>query len=159
MGCNISLFALQVLLNILLGNSKFLCTHMTVTLPADASHLRRERHTRNLLVDYVKGLLSQFSVDTPETSTSFSNSVQSTCAANSVCVCVCKFYPPPVASAFLSMSCVHLRVSKYDLVMPMMFDNNEMFNGATARGQVLDTTSTQSCTHEGPIDAHVHAES
>lgn len=83
MGCNISLFALQVLLNILLGNSKFLCMHVTVTLPADASHLRRERHTRNLLFDYLKGLLFQFSVDTPETSTSFSR-----CAANSVRVCI-----------------------------------------------------------------------
>lgn len=87
MGCNISLFALQALLSILLGNSKFLCMHMTVTLPADASHLRRDRHTRNLLLDYAKGLLFQFSVDTPETSTSFSNSVPSTCAANSVRAC------------------------------------------------------------------------
>lgn len=95
MGCNISLFALQVLLNILLGNSKFLCTHMTVTLPADASHLR-ERHSRNLLLHYFKALLFQFSVDTPKTSASFSNSVRSTCASDSVSVCA-NSTPPPLS--------------------------------------------------------------
>lgn len=105
-GCNISLFALQVLLNILMGNSKFLCTLMTVTLPADASHLRREHHTRNLLVDHVKGLLFQFSVDTPETSTSFSNSVRSTCAANSVRVCANSILPCHHA-VFADVVCTH----------------------------------------------------
>lgn len=163
MGCNISLFALEMLLDIMLRNSG-VAFHRHDTDPPCWRFTPEERTNhrdtalwlcqRVCCFTFLCAFLKQRTVYVWGW------------AGASVLACACDFHPF-VVSLCLLMSCVHARVSrsiweacalKFNPVMPMMFDNTEMFNEATARGQVLEPTlthtHTQTCMHEGRTQRH-----